>query len=251
MKTGIFLFAVLGYSAQSQESFSPPAASKGALHGVLLSGEPIASSYKARFSECDIKNTCEGKSVRYGCHSDPNHNSALLRLKSGAIFFDAKLGVDADGSPYAQKTPGQTDQAQTSLRYPLHGNPSINADRVPYIVIPKGFEVATGVRLGDVAAVVYRSKRVFAVVGDQGPICKIGEGSIQLHHALGHSVCKERAPNGDCTKLRDAGIDKDVLYFVFPGTNKKLVPGLTPENILSRIDTIGSDAWNELTLSKE
>jgi hypothetical protein len=171
----------------------------------------------------------------------------LLRLKAGAVFYDAKLGLDADGSPYAMKTPGATDQAETSLRYPLQGKPSINADRVPYIVVPlTGFLQATGLELGDVAAVVYGGKLAFAIVGDEGPACKLGEGSIQLHELLGHKVCALRAANGDCTRLHDSGIDRDVLYFVFPHTRQQLLHGLTPSNINDRIQRVGSKAWANL-----
>jgi len=157
------------------------------------------------------------------------------------------MGLDADGSPYSQETPGQTDQPETSLRYPLAGKPSVNSDRVPFIVIPLGgFDKELNVQVGDVAAVVYGSNRVFAVVADQGPPCKIGEGSIQLHEILGHRVCKARRQNGDCTKLRNVGIERDVLYFIFPGTHNDLLPNLTPENIGARIEAIGAIAWQRL-----
>lgn len=237
-------------AAHSQEIFSPPAASAPVLAGVNLSGEPIGKEFRARFQECDTHDTCDGKPMRHGCSSDRNRNSSMLKLKDGTIFFDAKMGLDADGSPYAQKTqntPGSTNQAETSLRYPLPKKPSVNADRVPYIVIPQGgFDKALGIELGDVAAVVYGAKRVFAVVADQGPACKLGEGSIRLHEALNHPVCKARARNGDCTELKDVGIDRGVLYFIFPGTHGKLVPGLRQDNINTRIEEIGSAAWDRL-----
>jgi len=233
--------------AEAQTTFIPPSAAAGALEGVSFDAQSVGEKFRSRFSECDTKNTCDGKPMKYGCSSDRNRNSALLRLKGGAIFYDGKMGLDADGSPYSQKTPGQTDQPQTSLRYPLPGMPSVNADRVPFIVIPLGgFDKALGVQVGDVGAVVYGPKRVFSVVADQGPVCKIGEGSIQLHEMLGHSVCRERASNGDCLKLRNAGIARDVLYFIFPGTRKELYPGLTPENINARLESIGAKAWDEL-----
>lgn len=242
-----FLMLLLCHFAQAQSTFTPPVASTGALEGVKFNGQLIGEKFRSRFSECDQKDTCDGKPLTYGCSSDRNRNSTLLKLKGGTVFYDGKMGLDADGSPYSQKTPGKTDQPQTSLRYPLQGKPSINADRVPFIVIPLGgFDKALGVQVGDVGAVVYGAKRIYAVVADQGPACKIGEGSIQLHEALGHSVCKERAPNGDCLKLRNAGIDRDVLYFIFPGTREELYPGLTPENINARLEAIGSKAWQQL-----
>lgn len=250
MRAFSFLLILLLCSlAHSQSVFAPPAASASVVDGVSFDGEPIGQNLRSRFSECDSKNTCDGKPLKYGCSNDPNRNSTLLKLKGGAIFYDGKMGLDADGSPYSQKTPGQTDQAQTSLRYPLAGKPSVNADRVPFIVIPLGgFAKTLGVQVGDVAAVVHGAKRVFAVVADQGPTCKLGEGSIQLHESLGHQVCKQRAPNGDCTKLRNAGIERDVLYFIFPGTHNDIMPGLTPDNIGARIEAIGSKAWQQLVM---
>lgn len=241
---GILLFCSL---AHSQNTFTPPPASASVLAGVSFSGESVGSKFRARFHECDTQNTCDGKSLPHGCSSDRNRNSSILKLKGGTIFYDAKMGLDADGSPFSQKTPGSTDQPETSLRYPLPKKPSVNADRVPFIVIPQGgFDKAVGVQVGDVAAVVHGGQRVFAVVADQGPVCKLGEGSIQLHEALNHRVCKARAPNGDCTKLLNAGIDKDVLYFIFPGTRDQLLPGLNQDNINTRIEAIGSAAWDRL-----
>jgi hypothetical protein len=244
----ILLVITLCTFAQGINLFTPPASSKDTVAAIDFHGEKIAGPFSEWFRECDGKNTCDGKPIRYGCHSDPNNNSALLRLKGGVIFFDAKMDVDADGSPYSKQTPGKTDQPETSLRYSIAGKPSINSDRVPYIVIPQGaFAGALGIELGDIAAVVYGKKRVFAVVADEGPQCKIGEGSIQLHEALGHSVCKQRAPNGDCVRIRDVGIERDVLYFIFAGTHKALLPGLKPENINARILAIGENAWRNLS----
>lgn len=249
MKRTLFLAGLLFSPALfAQATFLPPAASASAVEAVNFAGTEVGQRFRERFMECDTRNTCDGKPLKYGCSSDRNRNSTLLSLKGGTIFYDGKMGLDADGSPYSQKTPGSTDQPQTSLRYPLAGKPSVNADRVPFVVIPLGgFGNSLGVQVGDVAAVVYGARRVYAVVADQGPMCKLGEGSIQMHELLGHAVCKERAANGDCTRLRNVGIEQGVLYFIFPGTHKELLPGLTPENINARIEAIGAAAWNQLT----
>jgi hypothetical protein len=247
MRTLFALALLLCDLAHAQVVYSPPVASASVVEGVKFDGEAIGQKFRSRFMECDTKNTCDGVALKHGCRSDPNRNSTLLRLKGGAIFYDGKMGLDADGSPYSQKTPGQTDQPETSLRYPLAGQPSVNADRVPFIVIPLGgFDKALGLQVGDVAAVVHGAQRVFAVVADRGPSCKIGEGSIQLHEALGHAVCKARAPNGDCMKLLNAGLERDVMYFVFPGSHKDMLPGLTPENINARLASVGAGAWQQL-----
>ncbi|WP_448670441.1 hypothetical protein [Pseudoxanthomonas mexicana] len=216
---------------------------------VILAGEPVGARFRARFQECDSSSTCDGERLKYGCARDPNRNSYLLRLKGGAIAFNAKMGLDADGSAYSLQKKG-VDQPETSLRYPMRGSPSIKSDHVPFIVIPLGgFDDELGVGVGDVAAVTYRDMRVFAIVADKGPKCKIGEGSIKLHEMLDHRVCLDWSSTGDCTKIRDIGIERGVSYIIFPGTKEKLYDGLTPENINQRIEAVGEEAWTELDTS--
>ena len=234
------------FTAQSETIYSPPKQSAKSVEGISFNGAPVGKKYQDRFSECDARNTCDGKPLKYKCTNDRNNNSTILKLKGNAIFYDGKMGLDADGSPYSKKRTG-TDQPETSLRYNLPNNPSINADRVPFIVIPLGgFDEELGVKIGDVAAVVYGDKRVFAIVADQGPKCKIGEGSIELHELFGHKVCKSRTTNGDCVRLQDIGIDKNVLYFIFPGTRELIYDGMTPENINMRIQSVGEKFWSSL-----
>ena len=239
------LASCISGAALAGPSYIPPTQSKTVLQSVDFDSTTLLDAkLRSLYAECDAKNTCDGKPLTYGCKDDQNKNSVILKFPSGAVFYDAKMGLDADGSPYSMSTPGETDQPQTSLRFPLPGNPSVNSDRVPFVVIPQGdFASVTGVRVGDVAAVVYGNKKIYAVIADVGPKCKIGEGSIQLHELAGHNVCKARNEPGDCTKLRDVGIEKDVLYFLFPGTAEKLGKDLSPENINSRINDIGAHAW--------
>ena len=52
-----------------------------------------------------------------------------LARKGEAIFFDGKMGVDADGSPLSKRNPGITDQPETSFRYPSPGRPSVDSDK--------------------------------------------------------------------------------------------------------------------------
>lgn len=238
---------LLAWSATAGATiYSPPDASLAVVKDIDFKGPPIDPRFRARFLECENQGTCDGKPLKYTCRTDRNRNSVLRKLKGQAIFFDAKMGLDADGSPYSKRTPGQTDQPQTSLRYKAGGE-SINADRVPFIVIPLGgFDVATGVKLGDIAAVVNGSHLEFAIVADKGPICRIGEGSIALHESLGHKVCVSRSATGDCEKLRNVSIPGNVLYFVFPGTHQAVLPGMTPENINERIKSMGQAAWLKL-----
>jgi hypothetical protein len=220
----------------------PPALSAALLDGVpFSSATPVGSRFAARFAECDTKDTCDGKPLKFGCSRDRNHNTALLRLPGSAVFFNAKMGVDADGSPLSKKAPGATDQPETTFRYPSPLKTSIDSDKVPFIVIPGGgFGGALGIQFGDIAAVVHKDRLVFAIVADQGPVCKLGEGSIELHEQLGHKVCTQRNTEGECTRLRDSGIESDVLYFIFPGSKAAIIAGLNPSNINERLKAEGA-----------
>jgi hypothetical protein len=245
----IAVVLLLVSGAVAAQTYLPPADAAAALQGVDFgSATAVGSRFSKRFNECDAANTCDGQGLgNRGCKGDKNRNAALLKLAGGVVFFEAKMAVDSDGSPLSRKGHG-TDLPETSLRYDAPGKPSINADRVPYIVLPQGgFASELGVGKGDVAAVVRGGTREYAVVADFGPVCKIGEGSIQLHELLSHPVCRRRAPNGDCEAVRDVSIEKQVLYFVFPGTHQTLLPGMTPENVNQRIKDIGTAEWERLT----
>ena len=241
--------AIVATVETAAQPFTPPAESRAAVAGInFAGGMPTGQRFKARFAECDRANTCDGRPLRFGCSHDRNRNTALIDLNNKALFFNAKMGLDADGSPLSQGAgAGATDQPETSYRYPLPGRPSVNADRVPFIVMPGGgFGGELGVKIGDIAAVVFKGKVTFALVADGGPTCKIGEGSIQLHELVGHKVCTQRAPNGDCTKLRNVGVERDVLYFIFKDSNRLIQEGLTPQNINERLQEHGQRLFEGL-----
>lgn len=96
----------------------------------------------------------------------------------------------------------------------------LNSSVIPYITLPRGSQVfqSSGVRLGDIALVhrLVDSKDVWivAVVGDTGNRDELGEGSIALHHALGHLTPQGRAHPGN--------IDGGVTTFLFPGRRAPL-----------------------------
>ena len=232
--------AVPAVMAQGPPTFSPPASSVPILKGVPFSSATAAGEqFRRRFSECDTKDTCDGKRLTFGCSKDPNRNTALLSFHGNAVFFNGKLGLDADGSPLSKKTQA-TDQPETSFRYPSSGRLSVDSDKVPFIVIPGGgFGKGLGIELGDIADVVHNNRVVFALVADQGPVCKLGEGSIELHEQLGHKVCLARNSASECTKLNDVGIERDVLYFIFPKSKARIITGLSPANVKERLSTEG------------
>jgi hypothetical protein len=142
----------------------------------------------------------------------------IVQLPGGQLYYESLLDLDSDGSRFA--TQDRTGQQGTSLTHP-DGRP-LDADAIPYFVMPKRFADRCGIRLGDVAAVVHRGHLEFAVLGDYGPSTKLGEGSIALHRALGHEVIR----NG---RFHDEAIDEGVITIVFPRSGNRTPQ--TPEQI--------------------
>jgi hypothetical protein len=143
-------------------------------------------------------------------------NQAFDAAKNGLVngrrpvYFRAGMTIDADGSPRARQI-DPTGQTQTSLRYP--DGRSVNAETVPYFVLPGGKYKELGIKLGDIAAVRYNGKVAFAVFADVGPRHKLGEGSIALAQELGIPASP-----------RTGGVRSGVEYMVFPGSGDR-TPG--------------------------
>ncbi len=179
----------------------------------LPSGQPVDEDYRREFAICDRDDRFNGHAV-HGCRGDPNAVTALRRLPSGAIAYSSKLAVDLDGSPFAcSPNHGRMDQCPTSLMLPDGdgGEVPVNADAIPYVVIPfagpddvRGkFTKLTGVDVGDFGYVEYHGVTVPVIVADTGPFAKLGEGSIALHRALGRELCSVRGPDEACTRVGD------------------------------------------------
>jgi len=111
--------------------------------------------------------------------------------------------------------------AMTSLRKP--GGPKtdpttyVDSTKVPYVVIPTGFEKLPNVaKQGDVGVAVHlkTGKLTTFIVGDAGggSKAKLGEGSIALYAALGFPNANPRTGGG---LPRD-----EIQYILFPGSRK-------------------------------
>ena len=160
--------------------------------------------------------------------------------------------VPLDGSPFACGPNHQrSDQCGTSLMLEgPHGREvPVDADRVPYIVIPEAgpadvqgeFARLTHVGVGDFGVVLARGRVVPVIVADTGPYSKLGEGSIALHRALGHEVCLVREA-GTCTRVEEdmASIQRDVVTILFPGSARR---DLTPATIAAVTRKEGLRLW--------
>jgi hypothetical protein len=141
---------------------------------------------------------------------------AVFILPEKQLYYESNLELDSDGSRFASKDASgrrqdPTGDPNTSLRYPGSKRESVDADAVPYFVLPEKFYHQFGVALGDIAAVIYKDTVEFAIFADIGPSKKLGEGSIALHRGLGHEPIR----NG---RYHDEGIDGRVITIVFPGS---------------------------------
>lgn len=133
----------------------------------------------------------------------------MCKLPGGELFFQSDLDLDTDGKKESGIVYEPTHQSQTSID---SSGSTVSSNSTPYFVLPGGFFGQFGIKLGDVAAVLFQDKIEYAVLADTGPRTKIGEGSIALHRSLGFERIRS---NGH---IIDVGIDGGVVTLVFPGS---------------------------------
>jgi hypothetical protein len=134
-------------------------------------------------------------------HTDNNGGGKInICQLNGAIYWTSGMAVDCDGLPdmctnplgaksTTQHCPGDdpTNQGQTSFNNAA--GMSLSAGMIPYIVISQDVTNVMGLDNtnmgGNVVAVIYNNKLIFAVFGDQGPVGRIGESSFMTAASLG------------------------------------------------------------------
>jgi hypothetical protein len=166
-----------------------------------------------------------------------------------AIYFVAGMAIDADGAPNAynpQNTgvddlenagePGswhalaKDESGEPILQGPADPFPGyyvsttalsdhsksdhdpakyVDAEKIPYIVLPVGMNRELGARPGDFAFIqnLKNGKTSFAIFADVGPRDLIGEGSI----ALAENIGVRSSP-------RRGGTSSGILYVIFAGS---------------------------------
>ncbi|GFH34551.1 glycoside hydrolase family 75 protein [Streptomyces pacificus] len=108
---------------------------------------------------------------------------------SSVVHWKADLDIDCDGLGSPECNPYTDEYWQPETAYwDSEGYPLDSAD-LPFIVVPAISSVwdynYSRIRGGTVAAVIYRNRVVYAVVGDVGPTDLIGEASHATARALG------------------------------------------------------------------
>lgn len=231
-------------------AFQPPSASRRQLAGVPFeTAVNFAPDAKRRYDQFD----------RRPNNRDPSKCKALLAFPGNgsglrAVFWSAKMGIDTDGPSAGRghKTGSQLDRSgQDDTNFHFANRKGLPAEIVPYIVLPLN-EAKTGpfdpaVKIGDVAIVIFKDMITAAICGDLGPVPKIGEASIRVHESLQPACpdpCKRDA-SGFCSKVRNASVEQDVLYFVFPGS--RFAAGeLTLDNINTKLKERAFTLYNQL-----
>ncbi len=124
-----------------------------------------------------------------------------------AVFWKADMDIDCDGQPGPRCNRRTDPSFSEATAYQQSDGRYLSAERLPYIVVPAPSRTwdhdDDGVRGGSVAAVVYRGRVQYAVVGDIGPDSIIGEASYATAKGLGIRP----GPNG--------GAPSGVTYIVF------------------------------------
>ena len=148
---------------------------------------------------------------------------ALNRLKGAGHSGHWWALVTKDGKPVVQ---GPKDPApgyyvsMTSLQSPAFDvtDPRryVDASTIPYVALPKAVVSAGKVRLGDLVAVVNQAngKVAYAIYADQGPMAKLGEGSLYLANQL------RTTPLSDLSAIRSS-LAGGIVYVLFPGSGNR------------------------------
>jgi Fungal chitosanase of glycosyl hydrolase group 75 len=135
----------------------------------------------------------------------------MCLLPGGALYFDSKLSLDLDGSPFwNQDIPDS--QPQTSVKW--EDGVDVDSNVYSYFVLPGNFWNVNGFREGDIGVVIFGMRVVFACFVDSGPQKSLGEGSINLHRELGFETLRNGKVN------RKWGINNGVVTIVFPHSGK-------------------------------
>ncbi|MEU9480978.1 glycoside hydrolase family 75 protein [Streptomyces sp. NPDC048191] len=128
------------------------------------------------------------------------------------VYWNADMDIDCDGQSTRRCNRRTDPQFAAMTAFQQSNGRHLNAAALPYIVVPAASHVWNprkyGVRGGSVAAVVYRGRVQYAVVGDTGARDVIGEASWATARGLGIR-----------TDPRRGGAPSGVTYIVFKNSS--------------------------------
>ncbi|MFF9299101.1 glycoside hydrolase family 75 protein [Streptomyces sp. NPDC014764] len=132
-----------------------------------------------------------------------------------AVYWKADMDIDCDGRPGRHCNAATDPHFSSSTAFAQSDGRALSSEKLPYVVVPAPSSLwdyrEHGVRGGSVAAVVYRDRVSYAVVGDTGPADIIGEASYAAAKTLGIDP-----------DPRSGGTPSGVTYIVFK--NSRVTP---------------------------
>ncbi|WP_223206240.1 glycoside hydrolase family 75 protein [Streptomyces xanthii] len=213
--------AALLAPASLAASAAPPPAERAHDSGTTLRVRPVAApapaapfvregGVRADALRAAVRGCRQISNGRYRTDDGTRADIPVCRTQ-GAVHWKADLDVDCDGRA-GRRCNGRTDPVfQNTTAYQQSDGRPLNAETLPYVVVPAAGELwkpaRSGIRAGTVAALVHKDRVVYAVVGDVGPADLIGEASYAAARALGV----------DPHPVRGGVAASDVTYILFPG----------------------------------
>ena len=147
----------------------------------------------------------------------PDWDSAKLNTEA------KKAAKDAAAAEAAKKTKDTKEQWTVDINYrpdiaSINGTP-LDANKIPFIALPKQIRELSDppIKHGDLVAVSFKGKTVYAIYGDGGPNWKSGEGSPALAKKLGLG--------GGYNDAEAAKAGEYVTYTILPGSKAHLGTG--------------------------
>ncbi|MFF4272329.1 glycoside hydrolase family 75 protein [Streptomyces sp. NPDC001536] len=179
--------------------------------------EPVAARHEGDVRAADLlAKVRDCTQVSHGRYRSDDGRPATIPVcgTREAVFWKADMDIDCDGQPGLRCNRGTDPVFTDATAYQQSDGRQLNAERLPYIVVPTPSPIwdyrASGVRGGSVAAVIYQDRVQYAVVGDVGPREIIGEASYASAEALGIRP-----------DPRGGGTDSGVTYIVFKDSQVK------------------------------
>ncbi|MEU5225366.1 glycoside hydrolase family 75 protein [Streptomyces toyocaensis] len=160
------------------------ALSRSAASGPPRRTDPVtAADLLARVRTCTP--------VSHGHYREDQGSAATVPVcgTRDAVYWKADMDIDCDGRPGPRCNAATDPYFSASTAVAQSDGRPLSSEELPYVVVPAPSSVwnprADGVRGGSVAAVVYRDRVRYAVVGDTGPADIIGEASYAAAESLG------------------------------------------------------------------
>lgn len=162
---------------------APPAADEGPEVRQESDIEVSAADLLSKVRTCDP--------VSQGRYRSDSRAPARIPVcgARGAVFWKADMDIDCDGRPSRHCNRRTDPYFSAATAFQQSDGRHLDAERIPYIVVPAPSHIwdhgAHGIHGGSIAAVVYRGRVRYAVVGDVGPYDILGEASYATAKALG------------------------------------------------------------------